>query len=388
MRPASRIRARNSRQRTLIAFSELLKKEGFTKQPAQSLVVPYFSNELNRCINHDELNQALRAESTTHPPKWYTLTPVCRLNDTRKVQNGLHSTIFEVLASIETGTPESIDRTRHSVTDLIVRFLVDELGLERKRLLVTFFAGGEVLPGVNLAPDFDWQREWRQHGLRASNLLGVSGMKNFVLFVGEVERSGPKCEILYRIGWGRQPRWIELGTAIIDTNLVLRGQNGWELQHSKRIVGGIAFGLERLEMAQRNSDSLIDTELIGNLCKLVESYSTQPVKAHPFLEGDVLILVDQLRSAMFILADTADQKAAVVGIVLQNFIRRIRRKIAILDVKDWASLVKEILGVIARYYKEDYPMLERYDVYILELLESVDWPISWNPDSYAPPKQS
>ena len=327
------------------AFIERARARGWRPRPPEGLVVPYFKSEFNRCVEHRELNRIVAARASRGGSHgWFQITPVCRLNDMRKVDSGWYSTVFEMLVSVESFPVEMLPKTRMQLTEDIIAFLATGVGLDVTRLRVTYFGGGVVIPGLSLNPDTAWCEEWRRAGILEENLVPVQGPKNFVLFVGEGERCGPKCEILYSFEGAEGLRWIEVGTLILDTSRFRSaGPPGiWALRPARTIVAGAAYGLERLIVAQTGALDLGQTATSNDLVRIVAERVGQDRAAAQLLRGDALILVDQVRAGVFLLAAGVLPGRSAHGKSMMVILRRIRRKLAILCIDNWAELISEL----------------------------------------------
>lgn len=371
----------------LATFAETTNEAGLRQQPAQRLVVPYFRGEFNRCVEHLSLNRMIQSPFQESDPGWYQVGMACRTNDTRKVEFGWHSTVFEMLTAVWRAELEAVEEVQRTLAARVVRLLVDGVGLDAERLRVTYCGGGQVLPGLVLEPDELGRSAFVDAGIRPANLLPICGPKNFVLFVGNGERAGPKYEVQYLVGACGSERWIEVATAIVDRYQLSAksAPSSWELGRPLSLVSGCAFGLERLVAARLGGRGICSSPVHTDLLATIRQAAAHDSRAMAFLEGDCFILADLVRSSMFLIADGSEpDEATVEGRLIIGFLRRIRRKIGMLCIEDWERLLGNLEAIVVRHYRQRYPRIESVKGELVATISSLPWPAAWNPDSYHP----
>ena len=357
---------------------------GWQYKPPQSLIVPYFVSEFNRCVEHSALNQSINVGLGSHQPVgWHQVAATCRINDMRKVDSGCHSTLFEMLVWAEISTPEMHNVVRTRLVADTLDFLVKEMRLDQDRLVITVFGGGEVLPGITLPPDDVWRALWQGQGLASNSVLQVPGPKNFLLFVNHGERCGSKCEILYRLPTQKADRWMEIGTLILDDRRLMRNSDGsWRVESGVGVIAGAAIGVERLMTAAEGCANLTEISMCRALYATIEDYLQSDTLA--LFAGDVRVLVDQAKACSFVLCDSGLRPGSQQFDLLTLMARRIRRKIATLSISDWPTLLSMLEIRIAEIYTGRHPQLARLSGRLVELVSNVVWPEGWNPESYQP----
>jgi len=375
---------------TLDFFGEMAPRYGLARRSPQRLVVPYFHGEFNRCVEHRVLNKLLDMPVEQGSSGWYQIGMACRINDTKKVEFGWHTTVFEMLTAVWQRKPEHVDLAQDQLAAWVVELLTSGLGLDVKRLRVTYFGGGEVVPGFTLEPDEAGRSAFMRAGIPAISLIPVRGPKNFVLFVAGGERAGPKYEVQYQLSNDRGERWIEVATAIVDCYQWERRPDTrkWSVRKPRSVLTGCAFGLERLTAAQLDADNVWVSPVLHDLLAVIQEASTQDAAAAQILRGDQLILADLVRSTMFLLADGADvDGSSDERRLLESMLRRIRRKVALLCVSDWANLVECLSAIVINHYQNRYPTIDAGKSRLLSAVSDVGWPEGWNPDSYTPDRE-
>ncbi|MGH9892019.1 MAG: alanine--tRNA ligase-related protein, partial [bacterium] len=370
---------------TLDAFIEMATGCGLARLPPQRLVVPYFHGEFNRCVEHRALNDLLDMPVEQGGSGWYQIGMACRISDTKKVEFGWHTTVFEMLTAIWRQEPVLVEHGQDELATAMVELLTRGLGLDLKRLRVTYFGGGEVIPGLTLEPDEAGRSAFARAGLPAISLVPVRGPKNFVLFIGGGERTGPKYEIQYLLSNNPGDRWIEVATAIVDCYQWERRPDAgkWSLRRPRSVLTGCALGVERLTAAQLDAGDVWVSPVLHDLLAAIREAATQDIATEEVLGGDRLILADLVRSTMFLLADGAGEDGrSAESRLLQSMLRRIRRKAALLCVSDWAGLVECLSALVVKHYHRRYPTIDAGKTRLLSTVSRVVWPEGWNPDSY------
>lgn len=357
------------------AFGSWHEARGAERHPPQRLVSPTFSSEFNRCMEHEELRRLLDGERA----QWWGAMLACRLNDMRKVDSNWHATVFNMVVTItaEPSAAEAVSRLGSEVCS----FLLQRLELNPTRILVTYCAGGEVLPGLTIETERASLDAWISAGLPEENLIPIRGPKNYLLFAAENERVGPKFELLY---WNEHAnRHIEIGTAILDIGVLARDGDLWRVQPTRNTVRGVAFGLGRLSAAAAGLAGITALQPTAALLALVRDRTRQPAHVWPWLASEAVVLIDQLHACVHL--DAEVEPNSPLSRHIRTMAARARRKIAVLDLHDWPALVEDIEARIIDWYASDYPHLRRRAGTLRPLVERLPWPDTWNPDSYVRP---
>lgn len=381
--PISKYSEMSTANHIIDAFGEVAASHGWGRREPEGLIVPYFPTEFNRCIDHRELNRLVNTPDEASSG-WHQVSPACRTNDMRKVESGWHATVFEVLASVGSYPFSQKALALHRLVDDSINLLTEKLGLDIRRLRVTYFGGGEVTTCESLDPALEWKNLWLDAGVQDRNLVPVRGPKNYVLFVGSGERCGPKCEVLYRVENKTGERWLEIGTLIFDDSRFLLGSNGrWEVSPALSLVAGAAYGLDRLIAACIGAADFTELPSWNLLIRHINKKVRQPEEALSLLRGDILVLADQVRACAFLIAAGAAPDETPQGRLLAIMLRRVRRKVATLCIDHWEELVVELETELLALYGSRYPWLGRAQGRLREWLAAVNWPEGWNPESYA-----
>jgi len=376
-------------QQIVDTFATLCKKRKLNPRKSEGLLVPYFVSEFNRLMEHRELNNMVNTDFDALAEKgWYQNAVAARVNDMRKVDSGWHSTVFEMLVEVFAHPPTDLEQAYRQMIGEVKEFLVNSLDLKIDNLVITYFGGGEVLPSVNLESDEILKSYWLKTGIKEKNIIPIQGPKNYMLMAGEKERCGPTCEIIYNFSLpDGTTKSLEIGTVIFNSHRIRHNSASekWSIEQAPTIVTGVAYGLGRLLCAiyQKN---LTETPVMESSLKTIHPFVKNSPAAFPFTISDEIVLADQLKTVIFLLAFGIKTNSSPQGKIMNTIIRRARRKIAALNIVNWKEMPKEFEAAILSQYQNRYPEIRTVEGEILTLLERIEWPTGWNPDSYDPTK--
>lgn len=355
---------------------------GWTARKSEGLVVPYFRTEFNRCAEHAALNRTLNGKtSEVIGNGWHQVAVACRTNDMRKVDSGWHATLFEMLVWVAFQRPGDRLGAVQQLTADTVRLLTGRFELDVERIAVLAFGGGEVLPGTRLPEDSAWRNVWLDLGIPRKQIHMVPGPKNYLLFVGNGERCGAKCEILYRAETSIGERWVEIGTLIADDSLILRkADRPWRIVPAAAIAAGSALGAERLQTVMERRSMMTDIAMLKPLLRTVAGRVEASTRR--LFEGDIRVLIDQSKACAFLISDSTLQQGTPQAELLAVMARRIRRKLATLGLTDWCSVMRDLGRQLEAIFGGRHPQLQGAGDRLIELVATVPWPEGWSPESY------
>ncbi len=235
-----------------------------------------------------------------------------------------HHTFFEMLGNFSFG-----DYFKRDAIHFAWEFLVETLGLERERLIVTYFKGGDGVPA-----DEEARALWKElSGFGDDRVIGLGAEDNFWQ-MGDTGPCGPSSEIYYCFGplelgrFGQEQTaeghgWMEIW------NLVF-------MQFDRSVQGGEAVltplpapcvdtgaGLERLASVVQGVTSNYHTDLLRSL---VEHAASVAGKAYgeSMSPDDVSlrVIADHARTTAFMIADGILPDRAGRAYVLRRVMRR------------------------------------------------------------------
>lgn len=320
-----------------------------------------------------------------------------RAEDIDEVGDGRHTTFFEMLGNWSLG-----DYFKKEQLFWIYEFLIEELGLDIKRLYATVFRGNK---DIGVSRDMDsvgYLKEiFSSYGIKAKDIdfSEKNGMQDGKIFyypeqknwwsrsgtpdkmpTGEI--GGPDSEIFYDLGkdlklhensiFKDSPchvncdcgRFIEIGNSVFME--FKRTEKGFEnlKQHNVDFGGG----LERIAMVCQGLKNVFETDLFINTIKKIEKLSGKKYYdcTRPFE-----IIADHMRAATFIMGDNKGVCPSNTGqgYIVRRLTRRTIKYGRNLDIvrQFWTNDIAEI---IIKDYFDIYPELENNKKFILDQLRS------------------
>lgn len=307
-----------------------------------------------------------------------------RAEDIEEVGDNRHTTFFEMLGNWSFG-----DYFKKEQIEWMFDFLVNEIGIDPKRLYISVFGGDAEngLPRDEDAPGI-WQGLFAEKGIDAavadigSEAHGYArGMKEGErIFYYEAKKNwwsragvpakmpigepgGPDSEMFYDFGTPHDPKWgehchpncdcgrfIEIGNNVF-MQYVKRGEGQFEELANKNIdFGG---GLERIAAAAIDSPDVFKTDLFMPVIRQIEQLSG---KAY---QDDLVafrVIADHIRGAVFMIGDGIVPTNTEQGYFARRLLRRAVRYADVLGMPEGelAHLAESVIAI----YKAHYPILE------------------------------
>ena len=154
----------------------------------QGLINPEFPDTFNPCAGHAEISGLAGSPETDKPIKWLIVEPVYRHLDAHKVGvSNYHLSFFEMLTHVDSRQLEDSSKER-TIEEILG--LLNELGIDRKRLCVTVFDGYRLL-GKDIPPDEESRAIWGKQ-LGKEKVFPMKSTKNIEYQLKEGEQAGPR----------------------------------------------------------------------------------------------------------------------------------------------------------------------------------------------------
>ena len=253
-----------------------------------------------------------------------------RSQDIEDVGDNRHTTFFEMLGNWSLG-----DYFKKEQLRWFFQFLVDEVGLDPKRIYVSVFAGDKRF---NLAKDDASVKIWQElfaerkvearvvnnpeeEGLAGGRIFFYPAKKNWWSRAGEPEKmpegepGGPDSEVFYDFGpkwrlherspWKDQPchincdcgRFLEIGNSVFMQ--YLKTEEGFKPLPKKNVdFGG---GLERILAASQDQPDIFLTDLLKPIVDRVVELSGKPYEAKH--QVPMRVIADHVRASVMLMAD-------------------------------------------------------------------------------------
>ncbi len=293
-----------------------------------------------------------------------------RTSDIDEVGDDTHLTCFEMLGNWslgDYGKRESIAWSYEFLTS------PDYLGIPLDKLWVTVFAGNADAPR-----DEDAAKAWREHGLPDERIVFLGAEHNWWA-AGTSGPCGPDTEIFFDrsgVSCGKSSclpsvcdceRFVEIWNNVFMS--FDRRKTGLVRLPNENIDTGM--GLERTVAVLRGVESVFDLPELQEIREnLVEhsSWSATEIAADQRLAQSLRVIIDHLRSSVFVLGDTAGIQPSNqgAGYVLRRLIRRAVRLCGTLGISanDWCATST----IVVDKFGDAYPELSERRALILDAL--------------------
>lgn len=312
-----------------------------------------------------------------------------RAEDIEEIGDNRHTTFFEMLGNWSLG-----DYFKKEQLRWFFGFLVDELGIDPRRLYVTVFAGDDL---SGIARDDEsvaiWKELFAEKGIDAADVVMGSeadgarlGMRGGRIFYYDVKKNwwsragipgkmpagepgGPDSEVFYDFGTPHDPkfgdechpncdcgRFMEIGNSVFMQ--YLRTAGGFDLLPKQNVdFGG---GLERIAAAQAGTpDVFRAVDVLADIIALVARFSGKSYNDSRYTRS-FRIIADHMRAAVFMLGEGVKPSNTEQGYVLRRLIRRAALHAQKLDVADKDaedSMLHRAAVLLIQYYQNAYPEL-------------------------------
>jgi alanyl-tRNA synthetase len=268
-----------------------------------------------------------------------------------------HHTFFEMLGNFSFG-----DYFKEHAIELAWNLITKDLGLEKKRLLVTVYHDDDEAFAV-----------WKKlTGFNDSRIVRIASDDNFWR-MGDTGPCGPCSEIFYDHGpkiAGGPP-----GSKDADGDRFIEIWNLVFMQYEQRSADervalpkpsiDTGMGLERIAAVLQGVHDNYDTDLFRAL--IAASVDATGVEAEGEARGSHRVIADHLRATSFLIADGVLPSNEGRGYVLRRIMRRAMRHAHLLGAEE--PLMHRLVPVLVRQMGEAYPELLRAQGLVTETLK-------------------
>ena len=308
-----------------------------------------------------------------------------RAGDIEEVGDNRHTTFFEMLGNWSFG-----DYFKQDQLPWIFEFLTSAesgFGIDPEKLYITVFSGDEA---AGIAEDGEavalWQRLFTEKGIEAEYAsIGTEeagyerGIKDGERIFGYRDKNwwsragvpanmpagepgGPDSEIFYDFGtphdtkWGEHchpncdcGRFVEIGNSVFMQ--FVKNENGTFAELPKKNIdfGG---GLERIAMATVGPDIFM-LDVFDAARSVLEAKTGKVYDTETSITRSMRIILDHMRAATFMLAESVRPSNTEAGYVLRRLIRRAIRETDRLGITD--PVLPEIARGFGEIYADHYP---------------------------------
>ncbi len=322
-----------------------------------------------------------------------------RAEDIDEVGDNRHTTFFEMLGNWSLGDYFKREQLRWLFT-----FLIDEVGLDPRRIYVTVFAGDDEL-GI---PRDDesvavWKELFKERGIEANDVFigseedgyekGMQGGRIFYYDAGKNwwsragrpskmpigEIGGPDSEVFYDFGseYATHPdfkdkeahpnsdsgQFLEIGNSVFIEYVKQEDGSFTKLPQRNVDFGG---GLERIAAAKIGDPDVFYIDLLLPVLKQIEKLSG---KKYTFEKGDLgyetmpacwletmhamRVITDHIRGTVFMIGDGVIPSNTEQGYFVRRLIRRAVRYADVLGIPEgeFARISEIVIDIYKDHYK-------------------------------------
>jgi alanyl-tRNA synthetase len=305
-------------------FIKYFESKGHMAMPSSSLVPKDDNSVLLTTAGMQQFKKWFSGEVPVEYPRAVTIQKCVRTNDIEEVGDETHLTFFEMLGNFSFG-----DYFKKEAIEWGLEFIEKELGVDRKRIWVSIFAGDNEVPR-----DDESERIWCSLGItdirefgREDNFWGPTGLEG---------PCGPTSEIYVDD--------IEVWNLVF--NEFYMQDDGVLLPLSKTGIDTGA-GLERVAATINGLSGVFDTDELSQVREFVRSLMP---KQNDRAER---VITDHLRAATFLLADGIRPSNLDRGYVLRRLIRRAVRygKLAGIEQIFCSKVADKVIEIYGGNYK-------------------------------------
>jgi len=304
-------------------FIQYFESKGHTAMPSSSLVPKDDSSVLLTTAGMQQFKKWFSGEATLEYLRAVTIQKCVRTNDIDEVGDETHLTFFEMLGNFSFG-----DYFKREAIEWGLEFIEKKLGVDRKRIWVSIFAGDKEVPR-----DDESEQIWRSLGITDIREFGRED--NFWGPTGNEGPCGPTSEIYVDD--------VEVWNLVF--NEFYMQADGILLPLSKTGIDTGA-GLERVAATINKLPGVFDTDELSQLREFVRSL----VPKHN--DRAERVITDHLRTATFLLADGVRPSNLDKGYVLRRLIRRAVRygKLAGIEQIFCSKVAEKVIDIYGDNY--------------------------------------
>jgi len=320
-------------------FLDFFEKRGHIIVPSSSLL-PTDPSVLFTTAGMQQFKEYFLGKESPYGPKITSCQKCFRTSDIEEVGDNTHLTFLEMLGNFSFG-----DYFKKKAIEWSYEFITKEVGLEID--YVSVFKGDKEVP-----EDKESEKVWQDLGISKEKIKKFGRKDNFWGPTGEEGPCGPTTEI-YVNG-------VELWNLVFneyyqsrDKKLILLKQKGVDT----------GMGFERLAMVAQGKSSVFETDLFEPIIKdlRLKIKDLRNEKAER-------IIVDHIKSAVFLTAEGILPSNVEQGYVLRRVLRRAIRFCKLLELPK-NSLIP-LAQKVVEIYQDVYPEVKSKETDILTVIQN------------------
>ena len=315
-------------------FLDFFKARGHKVIPSSSLVPEDDPTVLFTTAGMQQFKRFYLFPDEAPSARTATCQKCLRTGDIDEVGDETHLTFFEMLGNFSFGYPKKEHSYfKEEAIKMAWEFLTIELGLDKKRLSATYFAGDRGIPADEESRDL----LKKITKLEDSKILGTDFSETFWSLGTEGSPGGPTVEFYVyperSRGVDGLPSEASAKDGIEVWNLVFNEYKfaGGEYIESDSKGVDTGMGLERLTAVMQEESDIYKTDIFEPMIKRIEELSGKKYSEN---EKDFRIIADHMRAATALIANDIVPSNKDRGYVLRRLIRRAVVKGRIVGIKD------------------------------------------------------
>ncbi len=361
-------------------FIQFYQSNGFQALPRSSLLHDSLPMTFVMSAGRVQIEHAIQYGQYRTGENYVLLQPCFRHFDREKVGHSpIYLSLFEMGGAFYFGPPQTEDALTK-----IWHFLTVELGLPSEQLWATYFAGGK-LDGCHLEADAAAALAWQNIGLATNRTIGLGPEDNFWKQGGGLSgqrhfrKCGPTVELFFDRGlqWACGPtcqpgcqcnRFVELVNIVFvssEFNQLTKTLNPSATPFIETVIG-----IERLTMALQKQLSIFKIEPYASLIQEVRSYfSDVDLSGSVQTTVSEQIIVDHLRSLLFLVADNAPPPGkGGRQWILRLLMRAVFTHQKLLNISH-PAFIENLIEIILDFYQPQYTNLDKARLRLLAYFE-------------------
>jgi len=363
-------------------FLEFFKSKGHAIIPSSSLVPSETDpTALFTTAGMHPLVPYLLGEKHPGGKRVANIQKCVRTGDIDEVGDSRHLTFFEMMGNWSFGDPKTADGIgagyfKKEAIEWSWEFLTDKkwLGLDKKRLAVSVFAGDENAPFDGEAFDL-----WKKLGAAEKRIAKLPKKNNWWGPAGRTGPCGPDTEMFYWTGGADKipdsfnddnDLWVEIWNDVFMQYNKGEDEKYYSLKQKNVDTG---MGLERMAMVMQRENNVYETDLFQPLVVKIKSKipnlsaDRQDLKSSDKeKEKSIRIIADHIKASVFIMGDEVSPSNIGRGYVLRRLIRRAARYGKLLGIEE--SFLAGVAEPVFEIYKEFYLELSQKKEMILDVI--------------------
>jgi alanyl-tRNA synthetase len=335
-------------------YLEFFKQKGHKEIPNASLIPEHDKTVLFTTAGMHPLIPYLIGEEHPLGRRLVNVQRCLRTGDILEIGDDYHITFFEMLGNWSLG-----DYFKKESIEWSFEFLTGKnwLGLDKKRLYVSVFAGDDDAPR-----DEESASIWQEAGIPKDMIYYLPKKDNWWGPAGETGPCGPDTEIFYDTG--KEPhgtdcmpgdtcgKYFEIwNNVFMEYNKTSNGN--YEQLKQRNVDTGM--GVERTIAVLNGMKSVYEIDTFKPLMEKISELSETTNLDQTKLDRSRRIIVDHVRAATFIMAERVSSSNVGRGYVLRRLLRRAIRHGKLVGIE--GAFLNELTNAVIDIYSKQYSIL-------------------------------